>query len=217
MILKIKLCLKYEKRLQHQICSVNIKQQINYESIKSDVITLKVASLLVSLNLAIVNGKNNFWHWERSAVGKIGMNACWAATLFSTNRKITRGLSNTTKLSVFKSVIVPILTYVHDFWVITERVLSHVHVQAAKMWLLRNVRGVTLREKVRSCETRKALNVERLLRIEISATIFRRLDQNVTGNIGVTSPVGYTQGKSAQRSSKDRGVGKGTLSHGFEI
>ena len=34
------------------------------------------------------------------------------------------------------------------------------------MGFLRRVRGVTLRDKVRSCEIRRALNVEPLLRIE---------------------------------------------------
>jgi len=35
-----------------------------------------------------------------------------------------RELSNTAKLSVFNPVFVLILTYGHDLWVITERVLS---------------------------------------------------------------------------------------------
>jgi len=39
----------------------------------------------------------------------------------------------------------------------TERILSQV--QAAEMMFLRRVHRVTLRDKVRSCEIRKALNV----------------------------------------------------------
>jgi len=42
--------------------------------------------------------------------------------------------SNTAKLSVFKSVISPILTYSHESWVMTERILSEV--QAAEMGFL---------------------------------------------------------------------------------
>jgi len=38
--------------------------------------------------------------------------------------------------------------------------------QAAEMGFLGRVHGVTLRDKVRSCEIRRALNVEPLLRIE---------------------------------------------------
>jgi len=52
-----------------------------------------------------------------------------------------RELSNTSKLSVFKSVFVSILTYGHESWVMTERILSQV--QAADMGFLRRVHGVT--------------------------------------------------------------------------
>jgi len=50
-------------------------------------------------------------------------------------------LSNTAKLSVFKSVFVPILTYGHGSWVMTKRILTQV--QAPKMGFLRRVHGVT--------------------------------------------------------------------------
>jgi len=46
-----------------------------------------------------------------------------------------RELSNTAKLSVFKSVFVPILTYGHESMLMTERILSQV--QAAEMGILR--------------------------------------------------------------------------------
>ena len=52
-----------------------------------------------------------------------------------------RELSNTAKLSVFKSVVVPILTYGHAFWVMTERISTQV--QAPNMGFLRRVHGVT--------------------------------------------------------------------------
>jgi len=52
-----------------------------------------------------------------------------------------RELSNTAKLSVFKSIFVPILTYGHKSWVITERILTQV--QATKLGFLRRVHGVT--------------------------------------------------------------------------
>jgi len=50
-------------------------------------------------------------------------------------------LSNTARLSVFKSVFVPILIYSHESWVMTERMLTQV--QAAEMEFLRRVHGVT--------------------------------------------------------------------------
>ena len=46
-----------------------------------------------------------------------------------------RELSNTAELSVFKSVFVPILSYGHESFVMTEDMLSRV--QAAEMGLLR--------------------------------------------------------------------------------
>ena len=49
-----------------------------------------------------------------------------------------RELSNIAKLSVFKSVFVPILTYGHEFWIMTERILTQV--QAPKMGFLQNLR-----------------------------------------------------------------------------
>ena len=39
-----------------------------------------------------------------------------------------RELSKKAKLSIFKTVFVPILTYGHKFWVMTERVRSYVQV-----------------------------------------------------------------------------------------
>jgi len=73
-------------------------------------------------------------------------------------------LSNTAKLSVFESVLVPILTYVYESWVMTVRILSQV--QAAEMGVLRRVDGVRLCDKVRGCKIRKALNVKTLVRIK---------------------------------------------------
>ena len=78
-----------------------------------------------------------------------------------------RELSKKAKLSIFKAVFVPILTYGHESWVMTERMRSQV--QASEMRFLRKIEGVTLFNKVRSSEIRKSLNIEPLLlRIERS-------------------------------------------------
>ena len=78
-----------------------------------------------------------------------------------------RELSKKAKLSIFKVVFVPILTYGHESWVMTERMRSHV--QASEMRFLRRIEGVTLFNKVRSSEIRKSLQIEPLLlRIERS-------------------------------------------------
>ena len=71
------------------------------------------------------------------------------------------------KLSIFKAVFVPILTYGHESWVMTERMGSQV--QASELRFLRRIEGVTLFSKVHSSEIRKSLNIEPLLlRIERS-------------------------------------------------
>ena len=58
-------------------------------------------------------------------------------------------LSKTTKPSICKSVFVLDLTYGHESWVITERVLQQV--QAAEVGLLRRIEGMTRRDKVHFC------------------------------------------------------------------
>ena len=80
---------------------------------------------------------------------------------------VKRELSKKAKLSVFKIVFVPILTYGQECWVMTEKVRSQV--QASEMFLQR-IEGVTvLFNKVRSSKIRKSLNIEPLLlRIERS-------------------------------------------------
>ena len=69
-----------------------------------------------------------------------------------------RELSKKAKLSIFKTVFVPILTYGHESWVMTERIRSQV--QTSEMSFLRKIEGVTLFNKVRSSEIRKSLNIE---------------------------------------------------------
>jgi len=54
-------------------------------------------------------------------------------------------LSNTAKLSVFKSVFVSILTYGHEFWVMTKKILFQV--EAAEIGFLRRIQSVTPRDK----------------------------------------------------------------------
>ena len=80
-----------------------------------------------------------------------------------------RELSKKAKLSFFKAVFVPILTYGQESWVMTERKRSQV--LASEMRFLRRIEGVILFNfliiKVGGSETRKSLNIEPLLlRIE---------------------------------------------------
>ena len=61
-----------------------------------------------------------------------------------------RELSKKAKLSIFKAVSVPILTYGLECWVMNKRMRSQV--QASEMRFLRRIDGVTLFNKMRSSE-----------------------------------------------------------------
>ena len=78
-----------------------------------------------------------------------------------------RELSKKAKLSIFKEVFVPILTFGHESWVMTERMRSQV--PASEMRFLPRIEGVALFNKMCSSEIQKSFNVEPLLhRIERS-------------------------------------------------
>ena len=85
-----------------------------------------------------------------------------------------RELSKKAKLSIFEVVFVPILTYGHESWVMTERVRSQV--QSFKMRFLQRIEGVTLFSKVRSSEIQKSLHIEPLL-LRIERSQFRWFGQ----------------------------------------
>ena len=74
---------------------------------------------------------------------------------------LKRGLCTKAKLSVFRSIFVPILTYGHDFWLISERVRSRV--QEAEMSFLRKVRSLFLLDKVKSTDVCQFFHIKPLL------------------------------------------------------
>jgi len=65
------------------------------------------------------------------------------------------------------------------------------------------VHGVTLRDKVRSCEIHKAMTVEPLPDREILAPLVRPCDQGVPATMDQTRPAGYTQGKAPEKTTKN--------------
>ena len=80
---------------------------------------------------------------------------------------LNRELSRKAKVFVFKSIFVPILTYGHESWIMTERVRSQM--QASEMRFLRKIEGVTMFDKHRNTAIRESLDIESLLfRIERS-------------------------------------------------
>ena len=94
---------------------------------------------------------------------------------------LKRELCTKAKLSVFRSVYVPILTYGHECCIINEKVRSRV--QAAEMGFLRRINGLTLLDKVKSANIRESPNIEALLlRLERSQLpLVWTCDTNVPG------------------------------------
>ncbi|KAA0706920.1 hypothetical protein E1301_Tti002240 [Triplophysa tibetana] len=74
---------------------------------------------------------------------------------------VKKELSRKAKLSIYRSIYVPTLTYGHELWVMTERTRSRI--QAAEMSFLCRVAGRSLRDRVRSSVTWEELRVEPLL------------------------------------------------------
>ena len=97
---------------------------------------------------------------EREIDRRIGAAAAVMRSLYR-SVVVKRELSRKAKLSIYRSIYVPTLTYGHELWVMTERIRSRI--QAAEMSFLRRVAGCSLRDRVRSSVTREELGVEPLL------------------------------------------------------
>uniref|UniRef100_A0A8C9WAJ3 Reverse transcriptase domain-containing protein n=1 Tax=Scleropages formosus TaxID=113540 RepID=A0A8C9WAJ3_SCLFO len=97
---------------------------------------------------------------ERQVDRRIGAASAVMRSLYR-SVVVKRELSRKAKLSIYRSIYVPTLTYGHELWIMTERMRSRI--QAAEMSFLRRVAGRTLRDRVRSSVTREELGVEPLL------------------------------------------------------
>uniref|UniRef100_A0A672FD98 Reverse transcriptase domain-containing protein n=1 Tax=Salarias fasciatus TaxID=181472 RepID=A0A672FD98_SALFA len=97
---------------------------------------------------------------EREIDRRIGAAAAVMQSLYR-SVVVKKELSRKAKLSIYRSIYVPTLTYGHELWVMTERTRSRI--QAAEMSFLRRVAGRSLRDRVRSSVTREELRVEPLL------------------------------------------------------
>ena len=70
-----------------------------------------------------------------------------SAVMQALNRSVVvkKELSRKAKLSIYRSIYVPTLTYGHELWVMTERTRSQI--QAAEKSFLRRVAGLSLRDE----------------------------------------------------------------------
>ena len=97
---------------------------------------------------------------EREIDRRIGAAAAVRTSLYR-SVVVKRELSRKTKLSIYRSIYVPTLTYGQELWRLSERTRSRI--QAAEMSFLRRVAGLSLRDRVRSSAIREELGVEPLL------------------------------------------------------
>ncbi|TWW62719.1 hypothetical protein D4764_04G0013660 [Takifugu flavidus] len=105
---------------------------------------------------------------------------------------VKRELGQKAKLSIYRSIFVPTLTYGHELWVMTKRTRSRI--QAAEMSFLSRVAGLSLRDRVRSSAIREELGVEPLL-IRVERSQMRWLghlvkDTSLVRSSGHVPPVG---------------------------
>ena len=103
---------------------------------------------------------------------------------------LKRELCTKAKLSIFKSVYVPVLTYGHECWIINEKVRS------AEMGFLRRISGLILLDQVKSADIRESLNIESLLlRLERSQLrwhghVTRMSQERTTKKLLCSTPIG---------------------------
>ncbi len=126
---------------------------------------------------------------------------------------VKKELSRKAKLSIYRSIYVPTLTYGHELWVMTERTRSRI--QAAKMsFFLRRVAGRSLRDRVRSSVTREELRVEPLLlhiergQLRWLGHLFRMPPGRLPGKVFRARPTG-------RRPREDLGHAGETMSPGW--
>ena len=65
------------------------------------------------------------------------------------------------KTQIYITILTPVLTYGHEFWMITSKTRSQL--QAAEMKVLRLIRGVTKLDKIRNEDIRRELEVNGIL------------------------------------------------------
>ena len=65
------------------------------------------------------------------------------------------------KITIYKTILRPVLTYGSETWTLTERLKSKI--QAAEMRVLRIIKGVTRCDKIRNEEIRRELEIEPIL------------------------------------------------------
>ncbi|KAK7913334.1 hypothetical protein WMY93_013545 [Mugilogobius chulae] len=149
---------------------------------------------------------------EREIDRRIGAASAVMQSLYRTV-VVKKELSRKAKLSIYRSIYVPTLTYGHELWVTTERTRSRI--QAVEMSFLRRVAGRSLRDRVRSSVTREELGVEPLLlhvergQLRWLGHLYRMPPGRLPGEVFRACPTG-------RRPREDPGHAGGTMSLDWE-
>ena len=72
---------------------------------------------------------------------------------------VKRELSQKAKLSIYRPIYVPTLTYGHELWVVIKKVRSRT--QVAEISFLRRVAGLSLTDRVRSSDIQERMKEEK--------------------------------------------------------
>ncbi|KAI3362441.1 hypothetical protein L3Q82_012244 [Scortum barcoo] len=102
---------------------------------------------------------------EREIDRRIGAASAVMRSVYRTVvvKKRAESKGEAARLSIYRSIYAPTLTYGHELWVMTERTRSADTSWPAEMSFLHRVAGRSLRDRVRSSVTREELGVEPLL------------------------------------------------------
>ena len=103
------------------------------------------------------------------------------------------------KLSIYRSIVVPILTCGHELWPLKKK--SRSQIQEPKMSFLRRVAGLSLRDRLRSSVIREELGAEPLLlRVETRQVrrlghLFRMTPEHLPGEVYRARPTARSPGE----------------------
>ena len=133
-----------------------LSRQLKQCFLQIDGVPLKQSEKLKYLGVSFTSDGRQNSEWD-IRIGKA------SAVMRQLQRSVVlkRELGTRAKLSIFRSVYIPILTYGHECWIMNEKVRSRF--QAAEMEFLRRISGLTLLDKVKSADNCESLNIESLL------------------------------------------------------
>lgn len=169
------ICAKSEKELQRnlEVWNAALKQRnlkINLEKTKIMVVGDKDTQTTVTLEGTAIKQTNSF-KYLGVTIQKDGKNDAEINNRVENASKLyyaintaliwKKEISRKTKLTVYKTIAKPVLTYGCESWTLTNQQKNRI--QAVEMKYLRGIKGVTKRDRIRSEVIRRELEVESVM------------------------------------------------------